>query len=142
MNNEQATELARKAINILFVSNPTGTSIGILFGVVLDGLLGLLSPFLKAIEIINISSIKLWHLVSLGIISMNLPAYLRRKEVDPSIQHAIDYIKEQKDNNNISDWQAKQMYTNLLQKVLENVTLESGRQNQADRVNALVSQNW
>jgi len=140
MNSEQFTEFTRKAINILFVANPTGTSIGVLLGVVFDGLLGLFSPFLKTVETLNVAAIKLWHLIGLGIISINIPVYFRRKEVDPSIQNAIDFIEKQRKNKKISDWQAKQMYADLLKKVLENVTLDNDRQLQADRVNALVSQ--
>jgi uncharacterized membrane-anchored protein YitT (DUF2179 family) len=140
MNADKATELTRKAINVLFVANPVGTSIGVLIGVVLDGIIGLLTPFLKTFEIINIAAIKLWHLVCFGVVSINTPNYLRRKEVDSSIQNAIDYIEEQKNNNSITEWQAKQMYANLHQKVLENVALETGSQNRADRINELVTQ--
>lgn len=64
MNAEQLTVFTRKAINILFVSNPRGTSLGVLTGIVLDGLIGLFSPFLKTISIINISIVKLWHLMA------------------------------------------------------------------------------
>jgi hypothetical protein len=128
MKNEELTEFLRKSINILFVSNPRGTSIGVLTGVVLDGLLGLLSPALKAIEALNFSAIKMWHLVGLGVISTNLPSYLRRKEIDQSILNAIKYIEEQKKNKNISDWQVRQMYANLHNKVLESVTLNEDAQ--------------
>lgn len=123
MNIEEATELARKSINILFVSNPRGTSIGVLVGVLLEGVLGLFSPVLKSIEAINLGAIKMWHLIGLGVISMNLPDYLRRNDIDPSILNAIKYIEDQKKNQRISDWQARQMYVNLHQKVLESVTL-------------------
>ena len=123
MNEEKMTEFIRKSINILFVANPRGTSIGVLIGVILDGILGLFSPLIKGVEALNFGAVKMCHLIGLGVVSMNLPNYLRRKEVDPSISNAIKYIEEQKRNQSISDWQAKQMYANLHQKVLECVTL-------------------
>ena len=83
MNTNETSEITRKAINILFVANPKGTSIGIFLGVVLDGLVGLFTPLLKSIQWLSISAIKTWHLIGFGVFSMNLPSYLKRKEVDP-----------------------------------------------------------
>lgn len=136
MNDDELSELARKAINILFVSNARGTSIGILIGVVLDGLIGLFSPILKAIEWLSISSIKIWHLIGLGVVCMNLPSYLMRKKIDPSIENAITFIEDEKAKGNIADWQAKQMYTNLHQKVLDNVAIEVTRQDEKGTIKA------
>jgi len=137
MNGDQITEIARKAINILFVSNPKGTSIGIFLGVVIEGVIGLFSPFLKTIELINISAIKLWHLIGFGIVSMNLPEYIRRKEIDPSIKNAIEFIENEKLKGNINEWQARQMYSNLHKKVLESVALETREQKATERVNSI-----
>lgn len=140
MNQESVTEFIRKSINILFVSNPRGTSLGVLIGVILDALLGLASPILKTVEALNFGAIKMWHLICLGVFSMNLPSYLRRKEVDPSIAKAIEYIEEQKKNGTISDWQAKQMYVNVHNKVLESVTLDKGTQDTTSSLRELVTQ--
>lgn len=137
MNGDQVSELTRKAINILFVSNPKGTSLGVLFGVVLDGFLGVFSPAFKTIEWLNISAIKTWHFIGLGIFSMNLPSFLKRNDIDPSIINAISFIESQKEKGNISDWQARQMYFNLHQKVLESVALESSRQEAASKIAGL-----
>lgn len=123
MNEEKATEFIRRSINVLFVANPAGTSVGVFIGIVLDGVFGFISPLFKGIEIFNSSAVKVWHFIGLGVVLMNLPTYLRRKEIDPSILNAIKYIEEQKEKGRISEWQAKQMYVNLHQKVLESVTL-------------------
>jgi hypothetical protein len=140
MNQEFITEFIRKSINILFVSNPRGTSLGVLIGVILDALLGLASPLLRTVEALNFGAIKMWHLIGVGVVSMNLPSYLRRKEVDQSIVNAIEYIEEQKKNGAISDWQARQMYVNLHNKVLESVTLDQGTQDITSSLEELVTQ--
>ncbi|MCR8923795.1 hypothetical protein NO559_13520 [Dasania sp. GY-MA-18] len=140
MNEEGITEFFRKSINILFVSSPRGTSIGVLIGVILDGLLGLAYPLVKSIEFLNFSAIKMWHLIGLGVVSIHLPSYLRRKEVDQSILNAIKYIEDQKKNKSISDWQAKQMYFNLHNKVLESVTLNKDAQETTNSFNKFVTQ--
>jgi hypothetical protein len=140
MNQEEATEYFRRAINILFVSNPRGTSIGVLIGVILDGLIGLTYPLLKTIESLNFGAFKMWHLIGIGVLSTNLPSYLRRQEIDKSILNAIDYIEEQKKNKTISDWQARQMYVNLHNKVLESVTLNQDAQEAKSNLSRIVTQ--
>lgn len=140
MKIEELTQSFRKSINILFVSNPRGTSLGVFMGVVLDGVLGLFSPFLKGIEVINIAAVKMWHMIGLGVLFANLPEYLKRNEIDPSILNAIKYIEDQKAKKNISDWQVKQMYMNLHQTVLENITLDKKTQDQSEKIQKFVTQ--
>jgi len=139
MNAEQLTVFARKAINILFVSNPKGTSLGVLTGIVLDGLIGLFSPFLKTISIINISIVKLWHLMGLGVFIFNIRPFLNRYKVEPSINEAISYIETQKQLGHIDEWQAKQMYRNLHNKVLDNVLLNKEQQELSKTINSIAS---
>ncbi len=140
MKNEIVTQYIRKSINILFVSNPRGTSLGVLIGIVFDGMIGLFSPYLKSIEIINIDAVKIWHMIGLGIIFTNLPEFLKRNETDPSILNAIKYIENQKAKKNISDWQAKQMYMNLHQKVLENITLDKKTNEQSEKIQKIITE--
>ncbi|MFT6910311.1 MAG: hypothetical protein ACJAS1_007039 [Oleiphilaceae bacterium] len=140
MNADEISRITRKAINILFVANPRGTSLGIFIGVVLDGLVGLFTPLLKSIQWISISAIKTWHLISLGVFSMNLPSYLKRKEIDPSIKNAISFIESEKGKGNITEWQARQMYVNLHTKVLESVALEIDKSDSESKVRSLASE--
>ena len=119
---DQVTEFFRKAMNILFVSNPQGTSIGVLIGVVLHAFLGLLTPLLTPITWIDMSFVKLWHLTALGVLIMNTPAYLRRDKLDPEITHILQFISDQKAAGNISNTVAKEMYKNLIEEVFHNYT--------------------
>lgn len=128
MNSDQITVFVRKTLNILFVSNPRGTSLGVLFGIILDAIIGLFNPFFKTVSIINIGFVKLWHLIGFGVFLFNIVPFLKRYEVDPSINEAISYIEEQKQLGNIDKWQAKQMYRNLHNRVLENVLLNESQQ--------------
>ncbi|CAK2367960.1 hypothetical protein [Vibrio sp. 10N.222.55.B11] len=139
MNTEQVTVLVRKAINILFVSNPRGTSLGVLSGIVLDGLIGLFNPFLKSVSIINIGLIKFWHLIGLGVFLFNILPFLNRHKVEPSINEAISYIEKQKQLGSIDEWQAKQMYRNLHSKVLDNVLLNKEQQELSEKIHSIAS---
>ncbi|NWD88230.1 hypothetical protein [Pseudomonas sp. K5002] len=137
MNWDQASEFARRAINVLFVANPKGTSIGILIGVILDGLIGFFSPLLKTIEWVSFSAVKIWHLMGLGVVVMNFPAYLYRKDVDPSIIKAFKLIDAQKANKSISGPQAKQLHVNLLNTVIQSIALNAEKEAQMDRLTAM-----
>ncbi|EQA7395492.1 hypothetical protein ACYEVY_003481 [Vibrio cholerae] len=141
MKSEQMTVLVRKAINILFVSNPRGTSLGVLSGIVLDGFISLFNPFLKSITVINIGLIKLWHLIGLGVFLFNIRPFLNRNKVDPSIDEAISYIETQRKLGRIDEWQAKQMYRNLHNKVLENVLLNKEQEELSKTMQSIVSAN-
>ncbi|MCD6724107.1 hypothetical protein LT012_11645 [Vibrio cholerae] len=139
MKSEQMTVLVRKAINILFVSNPRGTSLGVLSGIVLDGFISLFNPFLKSITVINIGLIKLWHLIGLGVFLFNIRPFINRNKVDPSIDEAISYIETQRKLGRIDEWQAKQMYRNLHNKVLENVLLNKEQEELSKTMQSIAS---
>ncbi|MGC0118579.1 hypothetical protein [Pseudoalteromonas piscicida] len=119
MKNFDPSLLFRKAVSFLFVSNPRATSLGIFLGFTMDGLLGFISLTYKGV---NFAAIKIWHLVAVGILGMNLPSYLNRNEVDPSITKAIEFIEQGVINGKINKNQAKLMYNQLYIKVLEHVT--------------------
>lgn len=139
MNKNEISELLRKAVNVLFISNPQGTSLGVLIGIICDGLLGFFSPVIKTVEFIDITAIKIWHLTSIGVFSMNMPYFLKRNKVDPSILEAISYIEEQKSRGNISQWQINQMYENLHDKVLSEVMRSSSTSGTAQALNDILS---
>lgn len=128
MNLDDTTLIIRKALNFLFVANPRGTSIGIFFGVILDGLIGFFSPALKLIEVVDHTAIKMWHLIGFGVVLMNLGPYFKRNEVDPKVVSSIEYIEKKAKELNMPDWQVKKMYFDLFQMVLKNVTLDSEKE--------------
>lgn len=117
--------ILRKAINILFVSNPTGTSLGILFGVILHSFLVLLSPLFVGSDIVDIKSITPFHLIAFGVFLINFPAYLRRDRVDSSIEHAYQFIDKMAKEGKLSKIECVQSYRKLQMQVLKNVTLKS-----------------
>lgn len=137
MKLEDQTLLIRKAINILFVSNPRGTSIGVLLGAILDGVLGLFGPYLKSLELIDILAVKTWHLVALGIASMNIPAFLKRDEIDPSIVNALNFIEERSETLGLPEWQVRAMYNDLFNEVLDSVSLNEKDDSTANKIKSI-----
>ncbi|WP_242210044.1 MULTISPECIES: hypothetical protein [unclassified Pseudomonas] len=131
MNGDQATEAFRRALNILFVANPRGTSLGVLLGVALDGAIVLLKPWLKTFELLSFSSIKIWHLMSLGVLAMNIRPYLQRDEVDPRIVNAIAHIDSEKAKGHITDLQARKLFADLQHQILKKVIIESSARDES-----------
>lgn len=132
---DSTSKYTRIILRIFIVSNPQGTGIGICIGFVLDLLMGLFSPVLKAVELINIAAVKIYHLMALGVLGVNLPHYLLRKEVDPEITKAIDYIEAQHKAGRISIFQKKQMFDELFSKLIKDATLNLDKEeNMADKI--------
>lgn len=123
MSAEDSTQLFRKSINFLFVSNKQGTSLGVIMGVVSHGCLSLLMPTLKTIAGLDFGTIKIWHLIAFWVVTFNFKPYLNRNKPDPKIETAIDQIKQMETSGQITKAQAKIHYYNLSLRVLESVTL-------------------
>jgi hypothetical protein len=121
MNLDKISFYASKAIDSLFIFNPTGTALGVLIGILLDGLLVVFSPFLKPL---NIAALKIWHLIAFGVFGMNILNYLKRDNIPKELGNALLFIEQQRKAGLISDAQAK-MHTNaLLRSLVEKVTLD------------------
>jgi hypothetical protein len=119
------TRYGKQALDVLMVFDPRATSLGIFAGVLFHGIVGLFAPVLSTIQVINIAALRFWHYLAVGVFMFNIPKFIRRNKIDPKITEALNYIKDQKQSGHIEEWQAKQMYVNLHQKVLENIVLEA-----------------
>jgi hypothetical protein len=130
MNDDDITIFFRKSINFLFVSNPQGTALGVLVGVLFQGVMGVLSPLIEKIISLQITAFKLWHSISLGVIAFNIKPYLNRNKVDPKIESAIAHIKELEESGKISEVHAKMKWLELSNRVVESVTLKMDNNSQ------------
>jgi hypothetical protein len=63
--------------------------------------------------------------VLFGVFLFNIVPAIRRQHFDPSIQQALDFIKEAEKSGDLSDAQVRLMYVNLYKKVLEHIDLDS-----------------
>ncbi|MEZ9345684.1 hypothetical protein AB4166_02355 [Vibrio splendidus] len=125
MDNDNFTQIARRALNILFVSNGQGTSIGIAFGIVSHGFIAFLMPTLKTIGGADFNAIKMWHLIAFWVAVFNVKPYLKRNKPDPKVEEAINLVKTQLELGQINKTQAKMMYYELTRNVVESVTVSS-----------------
>lgn len=120
---DKITSITKRALDVLFVLNPRGTSLGIFAGIVLHGVVKVFEPSLSSIEGIDILALSHWHFMGLGVFAFNLPAFFNRNKIDPQIEEALVYIRKQIELGTVNNWQAQQMYVNLHSKVLSSVVL-------------------
>ena len=87
-----------RAVELLFLSQPTRTSMGIILGVILNGLLSLFEPILVDYHFINIQSLKPWHLIAFGVLVANIRSFFRafRKQSidDENIDKVFQLIQD------------------------------------------------
>ena len=117
MNEEAGNAVSsffRKSINILFVDNPRGTSLGIILGVLVEGVVAAL----------GVTTLKIWHYAAAGILCFNIHPFLKRNKIPEQIEEAIVFIDEQVQKKRITELQARGMYMELYQKVLQNIHLD------------------
>ncbi|GHZ70610.1 hypothetical protein VCSRO175_3425 [Vibrio cholerae] len=128
-NLDDVTSIVKIATDILFVKNPVSTSMGVLFGIILHGVVSVLSPFFTVFELIRSSTITVFHFLAVGIFGFNIKNYVSRHKIKPEIEHAIALIEQQVSEGKLSKVEAKQQYRRLITAVVENARLQSDQQN-------------
>lgn len=122
-DSDEFTQICRKALNILFVSNAQGTALGVACGLISQGLLAFFMPTLKTIGGLDFDAIKFWHLTAFWVFIFNIKPYMNRHNPDPKIEAAIAQIKSLESKGLITKAQAKIQYLELSQRVVSSVTL-------------------
>lgn len=137
---DKATASIKIATDILFVKNPVGTSMGVLTGVILHGIVGMFSPFLVSLKVINPSALNIGHYIAIGVFGFNVGNFRRRHKINPEIEEALAFIKQMRKEGKISASQAKLEYLSLIKKVVENVQLDQATQNQLKAMSQAISE--
>lgn len=116
---------AKLATDVLFVRNPVGTSMGVLTGVILDGVISGASQFFNLFIGIKQAGVSIIHWIAMGIFGFNIRTWMKRDEIDPKINEVFQFIEEQVRQGKLSRAQAKLRYNEIIVKVVENVRFDS-----------------
>ena len=114
------TSLLKRAVDMLFVLNPKGTSVGAFLGIVLDGAVRFLSPILRRNQSYDLSGVHTYHFMAAGVVVLNIPMLFRRRELPPEIEHSLTAIRVAK--SHLTPVQVRMQYLALLNDVLERVS--------------------
>ncbi len=119
MNLDKITLFYHRGVDILFIKHPTRTSLGVIFGFILDGLINLFFPVLDKSSIIAITHIRLWHSIAAGICLLHSPSFFRfifRKPIGPE---SIDEIIEIINATNLTEIEKREKFEKVIDKVIE-----------------------
>jgi hypothetical protein len=134
INKDTGTAAVKRATDFLFVMNPKGTSIGVVFGIVLDGIIRLFEPALKDQNTVDFNKINTFYFIFFGIFVFNIRNAFRVNPLAPQIESALYAIKEAKRKGEVSPAQARLMYLNLYETVLKQITLDCETQEKVKKV--------
>lgn len=124
-------------IDILMLRNPERTVLGILLGVVLSFLFKLFEPFLEKMDFLSLAKVQLWEYVSFGVLVIHLPYVLWSIIRKPSINDEVDEVIRLIERSNFIEKEKRQMYRNLVNKCINNLSMEKKRQLKFDAASEL-----
>jgi len=135
---DQSSKLLSRSLDVLFIEDEVRTSLGIIIGVVFQGIILATEPAWKKSNLFNFSNLDTLHYLSFGIFILFLPNIIRLlrgeskettllKQAGENVIAALDAIDEAK-KRGAPKSVTTQMYRNLQQQVLKNTHLNEKTQ--------------
>src|SRR3954471_24334383 len=121
---DAATLFAKRAIDFMFVANPSGTSFGILLGVVINAVMALFQPLLSMLRYIDLRRINVAETIAIGVVAMNIRT-VRRRRLPPQIEALFAESKEAVQSGALTEADLRQRYRALIDVVIANVQIDS-----------------
>jgi hypothetical protein len=115
---ELAQGWGKKAVTTLSAGNSGRTSMGVLFGVILQMLVVIFEPSLKRQQLFDFHHVTLTDFMCLGVFVFNATSALKRRPVNPQAEAVIALIKRAKRDGYLSVAQARRQYQNLLDRLI------------------------
>jgi hypothetical protein len=116
---DNVSALFKRAIDTLFLFNPEMTSLGILFGIIIDFIVNIFKPMLlNYSNIIDVTKLNTILFIVIGIFIFNIYSIMKRPKFPKNIEIALNLIIDAKSKKNLSQVQIRQMYLNLFHKIL------------------------
>ena len=117
------TKLIKQCIDIIFISSPFLTSMGLLLGVTIKEFTPVISPLIENSLGLDISKVSVLGWITLCIFIFNFQFLIRRKSrISPEAEKAFELIKEAR-RAGISDAEVRQKYRFIIQRYADNLAL-------------------
>ena len=126
---DTVTRIINAALNIIFVGYPARTSLGALFGTFLAIGKKIFSPTISKISSrIDLASLTAWDFMFLGIALFHIPTFFstltNKYRLGENEEKAFQLIRRGVRDGQITEFQARDMYFNLMETILKNVDLK------------------
>ena len=138
-NLDAITIYLKKSTDILFLQNPVGTSLGVLSGIILNGLNVLFAPMIESFLQLKVSLLNIWFFWASSIFGFNIGPFVKKKKLSPSINEALQLINNQVTSGKITSSQAALLYNELIRKVISNVELQDGFLEKTKEINKILN---
>lgn len=111
---ESIVEILSKVLNILFLYNVTGTSFGVLLGLLLLSIQDVVSIYCPIFGLIR------WYgFIVFGVIIFNLKIIFIKKYEDPAIEKKLKYIREVLKESNLTKTEERMLWRKAVEFILE-----------------------
>lgn len=111
---ESIVEILSKVLNILFLYNVTGTSFGVLLGLLLLSIQDVVSIYCPIFGLIR------WYgFIVFGVIIFNLKIIFIKKYEDPVIEKKLKYIREVLKESNLTKTEERMLWRKAVEFILE-----------------------
>ena len=122
---DTTTRFFRRAIDVLLLTHPQRTALGTIFGLSIDVMIRLFSPYLKTLSWIDVTAVEQWQYIILGILFLHIPTIIilfqQRPELPEEIETIFSAIKKAQ-TEGVPKHQLNPLYRKLCEKVLMNLS--------------------
>lgn len=131
---DEASIFIKKFTDILIFQNPIGTSVGAFGGIFFYTLVHALAPFFEIVKILKDIGISIYLYMCSGIFLGNFNKFRNQHKIPDSIDESIKFIDIQVKQGRITKAQAKIHYNSIVQKVVQDITLDEKTQRKLERL--------
>jgi hypothetical protein len=139
MNMDEVSGFASKALDFLFLKNPTRTSIGIIMGIVLSGFSPVFSPVLSDFINFNFSVVHPVAWIALGILVCNLRGSPFKEKLPEDIEVAFDLLRKA-EKAGISKEELKLSCKMIVIRYIQNIGLNAKTQKELEELKQIIAQ--
>jgi hypothetical protein len=107
---------------------------GVLFGIILQGLVTLFSPLIEATTALRISALNFLHYIAFGAFLFNTKNFLNRSKVPPEVREVLAFVDEQLEAGELNPHQAKLYRLEIIRNVIENYPLNKEIRSKANGI--------
>lgn len=110
---DTGTKILLQVINILFLYNVTGTSYGVLVGLIILGCQDLITTFFPIFGLI-----KWYGFIAIGILIFNIKPFVKKEYVDPKMEKQLRYVREVVKEGNFSDKEKRMIWRKTINSII------------------------
>lgn len=114
-----------RVLNVLLLGHPNKTSLGVVVGLAISGVIRIFAPALTAGDYVDLASTPWWAWVAIGVVLAHLRTLWRFWTHAPTHSEKIDEAMMVIEEGNFSAPERRQHYRRLVNKVIDEVKLNS-----------------